>query len=63
MRILGLVAALAALVVGAYVSRIVVHGFTDHGQLDLFHLVVAAVLAVAGLLLLYRTFRGSPRAG
>ena len=62
MRAIQFLGALAALVVSVYVSRIVLHGLTDHGHLDVFHLVVASTLAAGGLLLLHRAVRRSPRA-
>lgn len=62
MRAVEFLGAMAALIVSVFVGRIVLHGLTDHGHLDVFHLVVAAAAAIAGFLLLYRAIRGSPRA-
>jgi hypothetical protein len=58
-RLIQLVGAVVALIVSVYVSRIVFHGLTDHDHLDVFHLVVAVILAGGALLLLYRAARGS----
>lgn len=54
MRILHLLAGVAAVAVSVLVARIVLHGFTDHGRLEVFHLVVAIAAAVLGLAVLYR---------
>ena len=58
MRQLLLVGAALAFVASIFIMRIVVHGYTDHGHLDVFHLVVGIGLAMGGTLLLFRTFRG-----
>ena len=60
MRGLLALAAAAAFVGSILLMRIVVHGYTDHGHLDLFHLVVAVVAGVAGMFLLARVF-AAPR--
>ena len=60
MRTIQLLGALAALIVTVFVARIVLHGLSDHGHLDVFHLVVAALTALGAFLLLYRAARRSP---
>jgi hypothetical protein len=61
MRALRLIGAVAALVTSVVVGRMVLHAFTEHGHLDLFHLVVAAVAGVGGLVLLRRVVLGASR--
>ena len=56
MRVLLSLGAVAAFFAAIFVTRIVLHGFTDHGHLDTFHLVVAVVSASLALLLLRRAF-------
>ena len=63
MKVIQLVGAVVTLIVSVYVAGIVHHSLADHGHLDLFHLVVAAILGLGGLLLLYRAFRRTPRVG
>lgn len=63
MRTAQLIGAVIAFIVSVYVGRIVLHALTDHGHLDLFHLVVAAVVAMAGSVLLYRALMRPSRAG
>jgi hypothetical protein len=61
MRMIWSAVAVAALVASVFLFRIVLHGYTDHGHLDVFHLVVALTTAVGGLLMLIRataTWRG-----
>lgn len=55
MRPLPAVGALLALVASVLLLRIVLHGYTDHGHLDVFHLLVGIGSAVAGLLLARRS--------
>lgn len=52
-------AAGAALAIAAsiFLLRIVLHAYTDHGHLDVFHLIVAIGSASIGVLLLLRVFR------
>ncbi len=50
--VLRVVGAVAALITSVILGRIVLHSYTDHGHLDVFHLVVALVAAVGGLALL-----------
>jgi hypothetical protein len=52
-----LAGAALALLASVYVMRIVVHGYTHHGNLDVFHLFVAIVSTSAGLFFLRRAFR------
>lgn len=40
-----------------FLLRIVHHGYTDHGHLDVFHLIVAIGSASIGAVLLLRVFR------
>ena len=56
MRALQAVGAVLALLATIWLLRIVVHGFTDHGHLDVFHLAVAIGSALVGLLFLRRAF-------
>lgn len=56
MRGLLSLAATAAFVGSILLMRIVVHGYADHGHLDLFHLVVAIAAGVAGMFFLARVF-------
>lgn len=51
MKALPAIGALLVLVVSILLLRIVLHSYTDHGHLDVFHLVVGFGLAVASLLL------------
>ena len=55
MKALPAVGAVLALVVSVFLLRIVVHGYTHHDHLDVFHLVVGIGSAVAGLLLMRRS--------
>lgn len=57
MRTLLLLGATLAVVASILVLRIVIHGYTDHGHLDVFHLIVAVIAAAAGVLLLLRGLR------
>jgi len=56
MRVLLSLGAAAAFFAAIFVARIVLHGFTAHGHLDAFHLVVALVSASLALVLLRRAF-------
>lgn len=47
-----------AIVVSVWLFRIVLHSYTDHNHVDVFHLVVALGAAVAGLFLLWRAVAG-----
>ena len=61
MRAIQSIGAVVALLASVFVARIVTHGVTDHGELDVFHTVVAVLLALVGLLLGIRAARRSPR--
>jgi len=61
MRILRLIGAVAALVTSFWIGRIVLHGYTHHAHLDVFHLVVALIAGLGGLVLLRRAVGGSSR--
>lgn len=56
MRGLLSLAAVIAFVGSILVLKIVMHGYSDHGRLDLFHLAVGIVVGVAGMFLLGRVF-------
>ena len=56
MRGLLSLAAAVAFVGSILLMRIVVHGYTEHGHLDLFHLAVAIGAGVAGMFLIARVF-------
>jgi hypothetical protein len=56
MRGVQLLGALLAIVASVLLLRIVLHGYTDHGHLDVFHLFVAMGAACAGVLLVRRAF-------
>lgn len=43
MRVIFALGAIATLLATVYIARIVLHGFTDHEHLDIFHLVVTAI--------------------
>ena len=58
---LRLIAAMAALVTSIVIGRIVFHGYTHHGHLDVFHLVVTIIAGLGGLALLRRAVLGSSR--
>ena len=62
MKMIQLLGALVFLIMSVFVGGIVHHSLADHGHLDLFHLVVATVLGIGGLLLLYRVSWRAPRA-
>ena len=49
--------AVLAFVTSFVLVRPVLHAYTDHGHLDVFHLIVATVAAMGGVLLLYRGLR------
>ena len=51
--------AVAAIIASVLLSRIVLHGYTDHGHLDTFHLFVAIVSAMGGMVLMRRAATGS----
>ena len=55
-RVIG---AVAALITSVLLGHIVLHSYTDHGHLDVFHLVVALVAAIGGLALLGRALFNS----
>jgi hypothetical protein len=59
MKWVQLVLAVLALVGSIMLIRIVVHGLSDHGHLDVFHLLVALGGGVGGLMLIRRAL--SPR--
>lgn len=40
-----------------FLLRIVIHSYTDHGHMDVFHLIVAIAAASVGVILLLRVFR------
>lgn len=52
MRKLLLVGAALAFLVSIFLIRIVLHGYTGHGHLDLFHLIIAIGSAIVGVLFL-----------
>src|SRR5687768_4419755 len=54
MKSLLLISGIVAIIAGILLARIVVHGYTDHGHLDVFHLGVALVAGLGGALLLQR---------
>ena len=56
MKALPTIGALLAVVASVLLLRIVIHGYTGHGHLDVFHLAVAIASALAGLLLARRAF-------
>ena len=56
MRGLLSLAATVAFVGSILLMRVVVHGYIDHGHLDLFHLAVAIGAGVAGMFFLARVF-------
>jgi hypothetical protein len=57
MKQLLLLGAALTFVASVFLMRIVLHGYTQHGHLDVFHLVVAIAAAFAGVLLLLRMRR------
>lgn len=57
MRLLLLAGAALTFVGSIFLMRIVLHGFTDHGHVDVFHLIVAIGAAFVGVLLLLRVRR------
>ncbi|HEX2168028.1 MAG TPA: hypothetical protein VHG09_12415 [Longimicrobiales bacterium] len=57
MRLLLSGGAALTIVASIFLLRIVVHGYTDHGHLDVFHLIIAVAAASIGVLLLLRAFR------
>lgn len=54
MRKLQALGGLLAAVAGVLLLRVVLHGYTDHGHVDVFHLLVAAGAVVGGSLLVWR---------
>jgi hypothetical protein len=56
MRGLLSLAAAVAFVGSILVMRTVVHGYSDHGHLDLFHLAIGIAAGVAGMFFLGRVF-------
>ena len=60
MKGLLLVGAVICLVASIFVLRIVLHAYTDHDHIDVFHLAVGIAAAVAGLLLLRRAYPSRP---
>jgi hypothetical protein len=58
---LRLIGAVAALVTSFLVGKIVLHGYTHHGHLDMFHLVVALLSGLGGLALLRLVVLSSSR--
>lgn len=56
MRALKILGAVAALVASAWLFRIVLHGYTHHGLLDVFHGAVATTSAFGGVFLLRHAF-------
>ena len=56
MRGLLSLAAAVAFVGSILLMRVVVHGYSDHGHLDLFHLGVAIAAGAAGIFFLARVF-------
>lgn len=46
-----------AVVASLWLLRVVVHAYTDHAHLDVFHLVVGLTAAAAGGLILRRSLR------
>jgi hypothetical protein len=60
LRHLMLGAAALTFVASFFVMRIVIHSYTDHGHLDLFHLIVGIVSALIGVFLFLRVLRMRP---
>jgi hypothetical protein len=56
MRGLQVLGGVLALVASILLVRIVLHGYTDHGHLDVFHLLVAIGSALVGLFFVWRAF-------
>ena len=54
MKAIPALGAVLALVATVFVLRIVLHGYTDHGHLDVFHLVVGLASAALALVLSWR---------
>ena len=54
MKALPAVGAVLAFFASVFVLRIVLHGFTDHGHLDVFHLLVGIGSVLVGFLLVRR---------